>query len=109
MNIYYAVNLRETQRTPKLDINSLKINVTDIVQAFYEKVTKHFWRIAIVTRVLRSRDSEIRGAIVRITNTNTILKRPVNKLFAVENTYHDTNQTDKASHKEIASPSPAVL
>ena len=105
MNIYYAVNLRETQRTPKLDINSLKINVTDTVQAFYEKVTKHFWRIAIVTRVLRSRDSEIRGII----RTNTILKRPVNKLFAVENTYHDTYQTDTASHKEIGSAYPAVL
>ena len=71
---------------------------------FYEKVPKHFWRIAIVTRVLPSRDSEIRGAIVRITKTNTILKDPVNKLFAVENIYHDTNQIDKASYKEIASP-----
>ena len=86
-----------------------RINVNDIALVFYEKVPRHFWRIAIVTRVLRSRDSEIRGAIVRIAKTNTILKRPVNKLFAVENTYHDTNQTDKASHKEIASPSPAVL
>ena len=76
---------------------------------FYEKLPKHFWRIAIVTRELPSRDSEITGAIVRITKTNTILKRPVNKLFAVENTYHDTNQTDKASHKEIASSSHAVL
>ena len=70
---------------------------------------RHFWKISIVTRVLPSRDSEIRGAIVRIAKTNTILKRPVNKLFAVENTYHDTNQTDKASNKEIASPSPAAL
>ena len=70
---------------------------------------RHFWRIVIVTWVLPSRDSEIRGPIVRIAKTNTILKRPVNKLFAVENTYHDTNQTDKPSHKEIASPSPAVL
>ena len=52
----------------------------------YEKAPKHFWRIAIVTRVLPSKDSEIRGAIVRITKTNTILKRPVYKLFAVENT-----------------------
>ena len=33
----------------------------------------------------------------------------LNKLFAFENTYHDTDLTDKASHKEIASPSPAVL
>ena len=109
MNMYYVVNLRETQWTSTLNINSLKIDVNDIVLVFYEKVPKHFWRIAIVTRVLPSRDSEIRGAIVRIAKTNTILKRPVNKLFAVENTYHDTNQTDKASHKEIASPSPAVL
>ena len=46
---------------------------------------------------------------MRIEKINATLKCPVNKLFAVENTYHDTNQTDKASHKEIASPSPAVL
>ena len=36
---------------------------------------------------------------MRITKTNTILKCPVNKLFAVENTYHDIIQTDKASLK----------
>ena len=57
---------------------------------FYEKVLKHFWRIVMVTRELPSRYSEIRRAIVRIVKTNTILKGPVNKLFAVENTYHDT-------------------
>ena len=54
----------------------------------------------MVPGVLPSRDSEIRGAIVRIAKTNSILKRPVNKLFTVENTYHDTNQTEKAKeHK----------
>ena len=95
------MNLRETKRTSKLNIDSLKINVNDIVLVFYEKVLRHFWRIAIVTRVLPSRDSEIRGAIVRIAKTNTILKRPVNKLFAVENTYHDTNQTDKAREQKF--------
>ena len=99
------MNLRETQRTSKLNIDSLKINVNDIVLVFYEKVPKHFWRIAIITQVLPSRDYEIRGAIVRIAKTNTIPKRPVNKIFAVENTYHDTKQ----SHKEIPSPSPAAL
>ena len=57
--------------------------------------------IAIVTRVLPSRDSEIRGAIVRIAKTNTILKRPVKKLFPVENTYHDTNQADKAKEQKF--------
>ena len=103
------MNLRETQWTSKLNIGSLKINISDIVLFFYEKVPRHFWKISIATRVLPSRDSEISEVIVRIEKTNTILKRPVSKLFAVENTYHDTNQTDKASNKEIAFPSPAVL
>ena len=69
-------------------------------------LSRHFWRIVIVTRVLPSRDPETRGEIVRIAKTNTIFKRPVNKLFAVENTYHDTKQTDEVSHKEIPSPFP---
>ena len=96
-----VVNLRETQRTSKLYIKSLKVNVNDIVLAFYEKVPRHFSRIAKVTPVLPSRDSEIRGAIVRIANTATIFKRPVKKLFAVENTYHDTNETDKAREQKF--------
>ena len=75
------------------------MNVKDIVLVFYEKLPRHFWRIVIVTRILPSRDCEIRGAIVRIAKTNTTLKCPVNKLFTVENTYHDTKQTDKVSHK----------
>ena len=68
--------------------------MNNIVLAFHEKVPRHFWRIFMVTRVSPSRDSEIRGAIMRTEKTNTFLKRPVNKVFAVENTYHDINQTD---------------
>ena len=103
------MNLHETLRTSKLNLDSLKINVNNIMLVCYEKVPRHFWRSAIVTRVLPRRDSEIRGAIVRIAKTNIILERPINKLLAFENTCHCTNQTDKASHKEIASPSPAAL
>ena len=100
------MNLRESKQTPKLNVDSLKISVNDIVLVFYKKVLRNFCRIAIVAQVLPSRDSEIRGAIMRIAKTNTILKRPVNNPFAVENTYHDTNQTDKAIHREMASPFP---
>ena len=39
--------------------------------------------------VLPSRDSEIRGATVRMAKTNAILKHPVNKLFPNENTYQE--------------------
>ena len=62
---------------------------------------RHFWKIVIVTGVLSSRDSEIKEAIVRIKKTNAILKRPVNKLFPIKYTYHDTNKTDKAREQKL--------
>ena len=103
------MNLCKTQRTSQLNIDFLNIKITDIMLVVYEMVSRHFWKTSIVTRLLPSRDSEIRVVIVRIAKTNTILKRPANKHFADGNTYHDTNQTDKASNKEIDSPSPAAL
>ena len=62
---------------------------------------RHFWKIAIVTAVLPSRNSEIKGKIVRTKKTNAIFKRPVNKHFTIEYTYHDTNQTDKAREQKL--------
>ena len=64
-----------------------------------------FGRSAMVTYVSHSKDSEIKEAIKRIAKTNTILKCPVNNLFTVENKYN-TNEIDKASHREMASPFP---
>ena len=61
---------------------------------------RHVWRITIVTRVLPSRDYQIRGAIA-IAQTNKILKCPVNKLFTVRNTYHGSIQTDKAKERKL--------
>ena len=95
MDGYRDTNSRETQRISKLNIDSLKSNANDIVLVFYEMVSRNVCRIAIVTRVLPSRDPEIKGATVRIAKTNKILKRPVNNLCVVENTYHDTNQRNK--------------
>ena len=54
-----------------------------------------------LTGVLPIRDSEVRGAIVRIAKTNTILKRPVNKLFSIENRYQDTNQAGTAREQKL--------
>ena len=38
---------------------------------------------------------------MRIKKANAILKRPVNKLFLTEYTYHETNQTDKAREQKL--------
>ena len=42
-----------------------------------------------------------KGGIVRIKKAHAILKRPVNKFFPNEYTYHDTNKTDKAREQKL--------
>ena len=87
------------------DITSIKIKYrlpkNYVVLVFDEKVPRHFRRIAIVTGVLPGTDSEIKGTIARIKKTNAIFKHPVNKLFSVEYTYHDTNQTDRTREQKL--------
>ena len=85
----------------KIKYKILKTNVNDILLVIYEKVPRDFWRYALVMRVLPNRDSEIKGPVVRIAKTNTILKRHLKKLIVIENTYHDTNQTDKAREQKF--------
>ena len=38
---------------------------------------------------------------MRIKKVNSILKRPVNKLYPIEYTYHDPNQTDKGRGQKL--------
>ena len=66
-----------------------------VVLAYDKKVSRHFWRIAIATGEISKRE------IVRIAKTISILKRPINKPFPIEYTYHDTNQTDKAREQKL--------
>ena len=72
------MNLRETQQTSKLNIKGGKGT-----QTLLEPLT------GVLTGVLPSKDSEIRGAIVRMANTNAIHKRLVNKLFPIENIFEE--------------------
>ena len=82
------------QETTSIQIK-YKLPKNYVVLAYDEKMPRRFWRIAIVTRVLRRRDSEKK---VRIKKANAILKRPVNKIFPTE---YKANQTGKATDNDM--------
>ena len=85
-----------------MNLNFSKVTVNDIVIVYGEKVPKHFCRIAIVAGILPTDfSSETRGTIAKIMQTNTIFVHLINKLFTIENTYHDTNQTDKEREQKL--------
>ena len=78
------------------DITNIKIKyglLNNYAALNYDgKVSRHFWRIAIVTGVLPSRDFEIKEEIVTVVKTNAILNVSL-ILKMYENTYNDTNKT----------------
>ena len=55
------------------------------------------WRLGIVTELETGRDNHIRGALVRIPKTNSVLKRPVSKLYPIE----CCSQKDENNREEI--------
>ena len=78
------------------DITNIKIKyelLNNYAALNYDgKVSRHFWRIAIVTGVLPSRDFEIKEEIVTVVKTNAILNVSL-ILKMYENSYNDTNKT----------------
>ena len=59
-----------------------------------------FWELPL-TGVLHGRHSKIRGKIVGFAKISEILKRSVNKLSPIENTYHDTKQTATGEERKL--------
>ena len=55
----------------------------------------------LLTGVLPNRDSEIGEATMTIAKTNRILKSSVNKLFPIENTCQNTNQTGTVREQKL--------
>ena len=78
-----CIKFTRAQRTSELN---KKLPKNYVLLVYDEKLPRHFWEIAIITNVSPSRDSEIKGAIVKIKKTNATLKR-----HPIEYTYHGTH------------------
>ena len=76
----YVTGLREVQRRTDKQ-GGEEIQVGDIVIIYDEKCPRHLWRIAKVEKLIKGNDSKIRGAVLKIGKTGSIIKRPVNKLY----------------------------
>ena len=62
----------------------------DVVIVHDEKEPRHLWRIGRIVKLLDSEDGEVRGAEVKLGKSNSIIRRPVNKLYPLV-IYSDKN------------------
>ena len=87
-------NLRETHKPNKLPI----IEVNDIVIVHVNKLPRTQRKLGLVTELIHDRDTKVREAKLRLSRTNTIIIRPVNKIYFVERL--KTNNTSASINKD---------
>ena len=80
----YLVNLREHHKINSYKKNRPTIQLNDVVIIGDANRPRSSWRLAKVQKLIESNDKQIRGAIVRVSKTNKLVTRPVNKLYLVE-------------------------
>ena len=76
-----------------------------IVEA--NKLPRSLWKVGIVEELFQGKDEKIRGAAVGIPKTNSVIKRPINKLYLVERMGDNTETHDDSSYvtKDIVNTS----
>ena len=88
----YLDILRENQRRESARHSAVP-NVNDIVIVYDEKMPRQSWRLGKIMAVITSNDGKIRGAEVKMGKTNTLIRRPVNKLYPLITSNDDTINT----------------
>ena len=80
----YLVNLHEYQKIKHPNKHQQIVNEKDIVIVQKDKIPRSAWKVGIVEEVVKGTDGNIRGAVVRVPRTKSLIKRPVNRLFLIE-------------------------
>ena len=62
---------------PTIQLNDLVI-IGDAIRP------RSSWRLAKVEKLIESNNKQTRGATVRVSKTNKLVTRPINKLYLVE-------------------------
>lgn len=82
----YLAELRETHKITKKSMSSkFIISQNDVVIIKDSTISRPFWRLAVVEKLIVSKDNKVRGAVVRLPNSN-VLERPINMLYPIEAT-----------------------
>ena len=83
--------------------NRPTIQLNDIVIIGDGNRSRSSWRLVKVEKLIESNDKQIRGAIVRVSKTNKLVTRPVNKLYLVERfSCEDIDVSTNKSPREAA-------
>ena len=95
------MNLREHHKINSYKKSRPTIQSNDVVIIGDANRPRSLWHLAKVEKLIENNDKQIRGAIVRVSKTNKLLTRPVNKLYLVDRfTYKNIDVNTNKPRKE---------
>ena len=76
--------LRENHIITSTNKNHPTISLNDVVLIEEERKPRSTWKMGIVVELIKGKDDNVRGAIVRVPKSIFLIIRPVCKLYHIE-------------------------
>ena len=80
----YLNMLCENHKITSTNKNHPTISLNDVVLIEEERKPRSTWKISIVVELIKGKDDNVWGAIVRVPKSNSLITRPICKLCHVE-------------------------
>ena len=85
--------LRENHKITSTSKNHPKISLNNVVLTEEERKPRSTWKMGIVVEVIKGKDDNVRGAIVRVPKSSSSITRPICKLYHVESLREYSDET----------------
>ena len=76
--------LCENHKFTSTNKNHPTISLNDVVLIEEERKPRFTWKMGIVVELIKGKDDKIRGAIVRVPKSNSLITRPICELYHIE-------------------------
>ena len=76
--------LHENHKITSTNKNHPTISLNDVVLIEEERKPRSTWKMGIVVELIKGKDDNVRGAIVRVPKSNSLITRPICELYHIE-------------------------
>ena len=93
--------LRENHKITSTNKNDPTISLNDIVFIEEERKPRSTWKIGSVVELIKGKDNNVQGAIVRVPKSNSLITKPICKLYHIESLREGSDKIVTVNDKTI--------
>ena len=93
--------LRENHKITSANKNHPTISLNDIVFIEEERKPRSTWKIGSVVELINGKHDNVQGAIVRVPKSNSLITKPICKLYHIESLREGSDKIVTVNDKTI--------